>query len=105
MENKKSMRQLAQEIGVSVSYLSQIKSGTRPASQKILSKLEGHLKESVKQSVKQSYEQEYSFFQLDFESGGSAWESNPPKTSEMPPNGFEVREAHRDSCAPLKLAL
>jgi site-specific recombinase XerD len=23
-------------------------------------------------------------------SGGSAWESNPPKTSEMPPNGFEA---------------
>jgi hypothetical protein len=32
--------------------------------------------------------------------GGSAWESNPPKTSSMPPNGFEVREAHRDSSAP-----
>jgi len=32
--------------------------------------------------------------------GGSAWESNPPKTLLMPPNGFEVREAHRDSSAP-----
>ncbi len=33
-------------------------------------------------------------------SGGSAWESNPPKTLLMPPNGFEVREAHRDPSAP-----
>ena len=33
-------------------------------------------------------------------SGGSAWESNPPKALFMPPNGFEVREAHRDSSAP-----
>ncbi len=33
--------------------------------------------------------------------GGSAWESNPPKTLLMPPDGFEVREAHRDSSAPL----
>jgi len=32
--------------------------------------------------------------------GGSVWESNPPKTFPMPPNGFEVREAHRDSTAP-----
>jgi len=32
--------------------------------------------------------------------GGSAWESNPPKTLLMPPDGVEVREAHRDSSAP-----
>jgi hypothetical protein len=32
--------------------------------------------------------------------GGSVWESNPPKTLLMPPNGFEVREAHRNSDAP-----
>jgi len=32
--------------------------------------------------------------------GGSAWESNPPKTFLMPPNGVEVRGAHRDSSAP-----
>ena len=33
--------------------------------------------------------------------GEGAWESNPPKTLFMPPNGVEVREAHRDSSAPL----
>ena len=32
--------------------------------------------------------------------GGSVWESNPPKTLLTPPNGFEVRKAHRDSSAP-----
>ena len=34
-------------------------------------------------------------------SGGSAWGSNPPETCLMPPNGFEVRGAHRDSSAPV----
>ncbi len=42
---QKSLRQLARELGVSASYLSQVKNGKRPASQKVLS--------SVKQSVKQ----------------------------------------------------
>ncbi len=32
--------------------------------------------------------------------GGSVWESNPLKTLLMPPDGVEVREAHRDSNAP-----
>ncbi len=43
---QKSLRQLARELGVSASYLSQVKNGKRPASQKVLS--------SVKQSVKQN---------------------------------------------------
>ena len=34
-------------------------------------------------------------------SGGGAWESNPPETLTTPPDGFEVREAHRDLSAPL----
>lgn len=38
-----------------------------------------------------------------FERGGSVWESNPPKTLLMPPNGVEVREAHRDSNAPKQI--
>ncbi len=42
---QKSLRQMARELGVSASYLSQVKNGKRPASQKVLS--------SVKQSVKQ----------------------------------------------------
>jgi len=42
----------------------------------------------VKQTIKQNI-------------GGSAWESNPPKTGLLPPNGVEVREAHRDSSAPV----
>ena len=33
----KSLRQLAKELRVSVSYLSQVKNGKRPASQKVLS--------------------------------------------------------------------
>jgi hypothetical protein len=38
------------------------------------------------------------------ESGGSVWGSNPPKTLCMPPDGFEVREAHRDLDAPVHQA-
>ena len=36
---QKSLRQLAKELGVSHSYLSQIQHGKRPASQKVVSKL------------------------------------------------------------------
>jgi transcriptional regulator with XRE-family HTH domain len=42
---QKSLRQLARECGVSASYLSQVKNGKRPASQKVLS--------SVKQNQNQ----------------------------------------------------
>ncbi len=34
---QKSLRQLAKELGVSAGYLSQVKNGKRPASQKVLS--------------------------------------------------------------------
>lgn len=34
---QKSLRQLARELGVSASYLSQVKNGKRPANQKVLS--------------------------------------------------------------------
>ena len=36
---QKSLRQLARELGVSASYLSQVKNGKRPASQKVLSSI------------------------------------------------------------------
>ena len=42
----------------------------------------------VKQTIKQNI-------------GGSAWESNPPKTGLLPPNGFEVRGTHRGTFAPV----
>ena len=34
---EKSLRQIAKELGVSASYLSQVRHGKRPASQKVLS--------------------------------------------------------------------
>ena len=43
---QKSIRQLAREIGVSASYLSQIRHGKRPASRRVLS--------NIKQKVKQN---------------------------------------------------
>jgi len=36
---KKSLRQLARELGVSHSYLSQVRHGKRPASDKVVSKM------------------------------------------------------------------
>ena len=36
---QKSLRQLARELGVSASYLAQVRNGKRPASQKVLSKV------------------------------------------------------------------
>ena len=47
---QKSLRQLAREVGVSVSYLSQVKNGKRPASGNLINNLHNL---SVKQSVKQ----------------------------------------------------
>ncbi len=38
-DNKKSLRQVAKELGVSASYLSQIRHGKRPASEKMLNTL------------------------------------------------------------------
>ena len=37
MKQQKSLRQLAKELGVSHSYLSQVKNGKRPASDKVVS--------------------------------------------------------------------
>ena len=53
---QKSLRQLAKEIGVSASYLSQVKNGKRPASDKLLRSigLNRSVKQNVGQSVKQS---------------------------------------------------
>ncbi len=48
---QKSLRQLAKELGVSASYLSQVKHGKRPASDRLLIALNS---QSVKQSVKHS---------------------------------------------------
>ena len=55
---EKSLRQIAKELGVSPSYLSQVRHGKRPASHKVLSsrntKMLSNLKESVKQEVKRT---------------------------------------------------
>ena len=80
----KSLRQLARELGVSASYLSQVKNGKRPASQKVLS--------SVKQSVKQDL-------------AGANGSRTHRGHGIAPPNGFEVREAHRDLTAPSNLSI
>ncbi len=91
-KEQKSLRQLAKELGVSASYLSQVSHGKRPPSEKLSEDLHKVLSISgttVKQSTKQH---------------GCSWRGRmgvePTRDSLMPPNGFEVREAHRDSTAP-----
>jgi transcriptional regulator with XRE-family HTH domain len=51
MKQKKSLRELAKEMGVSASYLSQVKHGKRPASQKVLSILGQNVKQNVRHKV------------------------------------------------------
>jgi transcriptional regulator with XRE-family HTH domain len=46
---QKSLQQLAQELGVSASYLSQVRHGKRPASAKLLNALSSSVKQDVKQ--------------------------------------------------------
>ena len=50
-QKQKSLRQLAKELGVSASYLSQVKNGKRPASQKVLSKVLSNNGQSDKQNA------------------------------------------------------
>jgi transcriptional regulator with XRE-family HTH domain len=52
MRKEKSLRQVAKELGVSASYLSQIRHGKRPASEKMLNTLLFKDVQSVKQDVK-----------------------------------------------------
>jgi transcriptional regulator with XRE-family HTH domain len=52
MKKKTSLRQLARQLGVSASYLSQVRNGKRPASQKLLSNADIRHMLTVKQNVK-----------------------------------------------------
>jgi transcriptional regulator with XRE-family HTH domain len=52
MKRKTSLKELAKELGVSASYLSQIKHGKRPASQKVLSNSSFKKLSGVKQKIK-----------------------------------------------------
>ncbi len=44
---QKSLRQIAKELGISASYLSQVRHGKRPLSHKVLSSLDGNLLNSL----------------------------------------------------------
>ena len=55
MKQKPSLRQLAKELGVSASYLSQVMNGKRPPSDKLLSNANVKRLLTVKQSVKHSF--------------------------------------------------
>jgi hypothetical protein len=85
---EKTIKQQAWELGVSPSYLSQVRHGKRPASKKVAEAMTAQVLNDVKQAIKQNI-------------GGSAWESNPPGTGLLPPNGVEVRGTHRDPFAPV----
>jgi transcriptional regulator with XRE-family HTH domain len=56
---QKSWRQLAKELGVSASYLSQVRHGKRPPSQKVLSKMLSNVKQKVDTTKSNSYNSTY----------------------------------------------
>ena len=64
MKRNKSLRQLAKELGVSHSYLSQIKNGKRPASQKVVSKVISSGKQIVQYEVDDNRSSSYNFILL-----------------------------------------
>jgi hypothetical protein len=49
---QKSLRQLAKDLGVSHSYLSQVRHGKRPASEKVVSKMVSNGKQNNRQNDK-----------------------------------------------------
>ena len=61
---RESLRQRAQELGVSASYLSQVRHGKRPASHKVLSNPSFEVLSSVRQNVEQN-----GIISADFECG------------------------------------
>ena len=59
---QKSMRQLARELGVSHSYLSQVKHGKRPASAKVVSKMVSNDRQNGKQNLDSHIANSYNIF-------------------------------------------
>ena len=55
MRRQKSLRQLARNMGVSASYLSQVRSGVRPASQRLLNMLSSSDKKLLDSDMANSY--------------------------------------------------
>jgi hypothetical protein len=51
VKNKTSLRELAEQLGVSTSYLSQVRNGKRPPSQKLLSNADIRCMLTVKQNA------------------------------------------------------
>ena len=89
MRNRTSLTQLARQLGVSASYLSQVKNGKRPPSQKLLSNADMRRMLTVKQNVKHEFDPDtYKSYNNDFGQRSSAVEqrthkplvggSNPP---------------------------
>ena len=84
MKERKSLRQLAKELGVTHSYLSQVISGKRPASEKLVSKLaEANQAQSGKQLIQHLVGQrdDFSFEIEDFVMPSKQWfaGSNPSR--------------------------
>ena len=86
---QKSLRQLARELGVSASYLSQVKHGKRPASQKVLSKVLSNVKQKVDAETTTSYNSTY-------EAGvAELADAADLKSAGVNPCGFESHPRHQ----------
>jgi transcriptional regulator with XRE-family HTH domain len=69
VKNKVSLRQLAKQLGVSASYLSQVKNGKRPPSQKLLSNPSFKMVSNVKHDVDADKSKSYNLFLCQRSSG------------------------------------
>ncbi len=84
---QKSLRQLARELGVSHSYLSQVKNGKRPASEKVVSKMVSNGKQNIVDTyILYSYNESHrGVAQLgsapEWGSGGRRFESGHPDSN------------------------
>ena len=89
MKNKASLRQLSRQLGVSASYLSQVKNSKRPPSQKLLSNTDVRKLLNVKHDVDADMSKSYNLFQCQRSSGVEQRFRKPPVVGSNPTAGWE----------------
>ena len=88
MKNKASLRQIAKQLGVGVSYLSQVKNGKRPPSQKLLSNTDVIELLNVKHDVDAGKSKSYNLFLCQRSSGVEQRFRKPSVVGSIPTAGW-----------------
>ena len=98
-----SLRQIANELGISPAYLSYMVNGKRPWRRDLYDQYRQLVNTSVNNVDRGSHGGQYlmdRISQLRASFGGSGRESNPPTPCLTRHNGFEVRKSHRAPSTP-----